>query len=496
MRKALTAACACLALAACSVGPKYKRPSAPVPPAYKEPPPGNDQWKTANPSDGALRADWWKLFNDPRLDELEAKVTVSNQNVKQAEAAFRQARYLVAYNHAGYFPIITAQPGMQASAASVNLGSGIVSGSTAATGGAKGVATIYSLPFGVSWEPNFWGRISLAVQSAVAQAQASAAQLGGMKLSMQADLASNYFAMEAVDMEEHLLQTTIEGYQRALQLTILRQEHGVASRADVVAAQAQLATARAALTDLGIARAQYEHAIAVLTGQPPAGLSLAPGKMRGTPPPIPAGLPSQLLERRPDIAASERLVMAANAQIGLARAAYFPAVALSAAAGLESSSILNWLSWPSRFWSAGPTIAQSVFDFGRRHAQSAEAGAAYDNTVAAYRQTVLTAFQEVEDNLAALRQLEIEAAQQDSAVRAAQESLRLEMDQYRSGTVSYLDVITAQTIALSDQRAAVQTLGRRFTSAVQLILALGGGWNSSSLPAPSDMYSTRGPRTK
>ncbi len=486
MRRAI-AACVLLGLAGCSVGPKYKRPSAPVAPAYKEPPPAGDRWKTANPSDGALRANWWEEFEDARLNELEGRVVVANQNVKQAEAAFRQARALVAFNRAGYFPVVTTQPSISGSKGSSNLGGGAISQTTSSSGGTSGPIAFYNLPFSVSWQPNFWGSISLTVQNAVAQAQASAAQLENIKLSMQADLASDYFAMQAVDMEERLYRDTIQAYEAALRLTTARFQQGVASMGDVAAAQAQLDSARAALSDLAISRAQFEHAIAVLTGRPPAQLSLAPGRMDGAPPPIPPGLPSQLLERRPDIASSERLVAAANAEVGLARAAYFPTVTLSAIGGLESTSILNWISWPSHFWSVGTQAAETLLDFGRRHAQEAEARAAYDQTVATYRQTVLTAFQEVEDILASLRQLEIEEAQLASASRAARESVRVVSEQYKSGTVSYLDVITAQAIALADERAQVQAAGRRFTSTVQLILALGGGWNASQLPSPSSL---------
>ena len=487
MWRRITAAWVLLGLAGCSVGPKYKRPSAPVAPAYKEPGPANDQWKTANPSDGVLRANWWERFGDPRLNELEQRVAASNQNVQQSAAAFRQARALVAFNRAAYFPVVTTQPGITGSAGSANLGGGAISRSTSSSGGSNGPISIYDFPFSVSWQPNFWGSISLAVQNAVAQAQASAAQFENIKLSMQADLASDYFAMQAVDMEEALYRDTILAYEGALRLTTARFQHGIASMGDVAAAQAQLDATRAALSDLVISRAQFEHAIAVLTGLPPAEVTLAPGKIQGPPPAIPAGLPSQLLERRPDIAGSERLVAAANAEVGLARVAYFPAVTLSAAAGFESTSILNWLSWPSHFWSAGAQAAETLLDFGRRHAQVAQARAAYDQTVATYRQTVLSAFQEVEDVLAALRQLETEEAQQASAVRAARESQRVVMDQYRSGTASYLDVITAQAITLADERALVQISGRRYTSTVQLILALGGGWNASQLPAPSSL---------
>jgi NodT family efflux transporter outer membrane factor (OMF) lipoprotein len=475
-----------LGFSACAVGPKYRRPDVQTPPAYKEQqvPAGSDQWKTANPSDGTLRGNWWELFGDPRLNRLEEQVAVSNQNVKQAEAQFRQARALVAFNRAGYKPTVTSQPALTSSYTSHNLG---------ARGFGGGQFTQYNLPFGVSWEPNFWGRVSLAVESAVAAAQTSAADLENMRLSMQADLAADYFQLEGLDMEEQLLRDTIAAYEKAVQLTIVRHNSGVASRTDVVQAQTQLDSTRAQLTDLGVSRAQFEHAIAVLAGQPPSTFSLPVGRINGVPPPIPAGVPSQLLERRPDIAAAERLVAEANSQLGLAQVAYYPSVTLGLNPGFQSSSIANWLTWPSRFWSLGPSVAQTLLDFGRRHAQTRQSAASYDATVASYRQTVLSAFQEVEDNLAALGLLDREAVQQDAAVKGARDALQLETDRYKAGTVSYLDVITSQTIALTNERAAVEILQRRMTSAVQLIRALGGGWDATNLPTPEQLSSAAAP---
>ncbi len=473
---------ACLISAACAVGPKYRRPDVQTPPAYKEQQvlPQNAQWKAANPSDGTLRGKWWETFGEPRLNQLEELVGVSNQNVKQADAQFREARSLVAYNRANYMPLVTSQPAITSSYTSHNLG---------ARGFGGGQFTQFNLPFTASWEPNFWGRISLAVESAVAAAQTSAADLENIRLSMQANLAADYFQLEGLDMEEQLLKDTIAAYQKALQLTVVRHNSGVASRTDVVQAQTQLDSTRAQLTDLGVSRAQFEHAIAVLTGQPPSTFSLPAGQIHAPPPPIPAGVPSQLLERRPDIAAAERLVAEANAQIGLTKVAYYPSVSLGLTTGFQSSSITDWLTWPSRFWSLGPSMAQTLLDFGRRHAQVQQSTAAYDATVASYRQTVLTAFQEVEDSLAALGLLSREAVEQDAAVKGADEALRLEIDRYKAGTVSYLDVITSQTIALTNERTAVQILQRRMNSAVQLILALGGGWDASSLPTEEQLRS-------
>ncbi len=473
-----------LCLAGCSVGPKYHRPSAPVPPAYKEKPPANSMWKKAHPDDGALRLDWWTEFGDARLNDLERKVPIANQNVQQAEAAFRQARALVAFNRAQYYPQIGTGPSISVAQGSGTLGSGAISSSTS-TAGSAGRIAFYNLPFTVSWQPNFWGSISLAVDNSVYLAQASAAQVQNILLSMQADLATDYFSMESINMQETLFRETIAAYETDLRLTQLRFEFGIASIGDVAAAQAQLEATRAALTDLAISREQFANAIAVLTGVPPDELKLGPGKITGAPPAIPAGLPSQLLERRPDIAEFERNVAAANAQVGLARVAYFPAVTLSATGGFESTSISKWLTWPSHFWSAGVGVSETLLDFGRRHAQVGEAKAAYDQTVATYRQTVLTAFQEVDDALAALRELEVEEAQQAAAVKAANQSARVAELQYKSGTVAYLNVITAQAIELADERALVQIQGRRYTSTVQLILALGGGWNVLRLPPPS-----------
>jgi NodT family efflux transporter outer membrane factor (OMF) lipoprotein len=327
----------------------------------------------------------------------------------------------------------------------------------------------------------------MEMENAVANAQASAADLENVRLSMQAELATDYFQAHELDMEADVLNTSIQSYERFLQLTINRYNGGVASRADVAQAQTQLDTTRAEATDLGVARSQFEHAIAVLIGAPPANFTLPGAKLPTGPPPIPAGVPSQLLERRPDIAAAERRMAAANAEIGLARVAYYPNVSISASAGLSSTSIADWFTWPSRFFSIGPSASYTILDFGRRRSTVAEFRAAYDATVAAYRQTVLGSFQEVEDNLAALRILSTEAAQQSAATRGAEESLRLELDMYRGGTVSYLNVIQTQNIALSNERAEVQLLGRRMSSAVQLILALGGGWNASTLPSAGDL---------
>jgi NodT family efflux transporter outer membrane factor (OMF) lipoprotein len=480
-----------LLLVGCSpVGPKYKRPTVQTPAIYKELPTGaNDEWKTAQPSDSELRGNWWELFNDPKLNQLEPLVSLSNETVRQTEARFRQARAFVAFNRANYYPTVTI-----GTSGSVTYTSRSTPGFT--TGGSTNVRNAnanpfleYSFPHGISWEPNLWGRVTLAVQSAVSNAQSVAADLENVRLSLQAELAADYFLMHGIDMQASLLARTIAAYERALQLTINRYNGGVSSKADVLQAQTQLETTRAAMTDLGVQRAAYEHAIAVLSGQPPASLSLPAQDIVGGPPPVPAGLPSQLLERRPDIASAERQVASANAQIGLARVAYFPSLTLNASAGFQSGFSSAFIAAPTRAWSLGPSISHTLLDFGRRRAELHQTEAAYDELVSSYRQTTLTAFQEVEDNLAALRVLAQEATEQEVAVQSAEQSLTLEIDRYKAGTVSYLDVITSQTIALNNERSAVVLLQRRMNAAVQLIRALGGGWNASRLPSESVLQS-------
>ncbi len=479
---------AALVSVACSVGPKYRRPPVAAPPAFKEQPPKvSDQWKAAHPNDGELRGNWWEMFGDERLNELESMVAVSNQNVKQAEAQFAQARALVKLNHAGYYPVIGTTPAISA-VKSPSRG-GVISSSGGIASNSSGTSSIFTLPLQASWEPDLWGRVRLSVENAVTSAQATAAQLENIRLSMQAELAADYFLLRATDMEIALYSNTISAYDRALQLTINRFNGGVASKADVLQAQTQLAGARAQSTDLLVSRAQYEHAIAVMTGQAPAALAIDPGPIQGGPPPVPTALPSQLLERRPDIASAERQVAAANAEIGLAQTAYYPTLTLSATGGLSAGNVVDWFSWPSRLWSVGPSLSQTLFDFGRRRAQVQESEAFYDSQVAAYRQTVLGAFQEVEDNLAALRILEAEAAQQQVTVTTAEQALQLEIERYKAGTVSYLDVITTQTIALTNERAAVEILRNRMTATVQLVRAMGGGWNASTLPSANDLRS-------
>lgn len=471
------AALGALLCSACRVGPQYQRPTTPIPVALKELK-DNDQWKMATPSDTLLKGNWWEIFGDPQLNRLEELVNIDNQNIKEAEARFRQARALVAANHANYYPVIGASPSINQNDAGTNGGRG------------GGTSQSFSLPLAATWEPDLWGRVRLSVENAVANAQVSAADLENLRLSAQALLATDYFSLSAEDMQQAILRDTIEAYERNLQLTINRYNGGVASKSDVTLAQTQLADARARNTETRIARAQLEHAIAVLTGQPPASLDIGDSKIAGPPPPIPVAVPSQLLERRPDIAANERLVAAANANVGIAETAYYPTLTLSASAGLISTNLANLFTYASRSWSAGPGVSQTLFDFGRRGAQLEGTRAAYDATVAAYRQTVLNAFQEVEDDLSDLRYLAEEAVQQQEALVAAQQALALEIDRYRGGVVSYLDVITTQTIALNTQQNAITILQRRMAAAVDLVKALGGGWDASTLPSADALRST------
>jgi NodT family efflux transporter outer membrane factor (OMF) lipoprotein len=477
-------------LAGCVVGPNYVRPPVLPPAAYKE----MAGWKLAQPRDDTIRGAWWEIFGERDLSALEAQVSLSNQNLAQAEATYRQARALVREARSAYFPTATIGAGYTRASASstVQTSSGkasAVSGSSAASV-AQGTAVnsqsrssdFFQLPLDVSWMPDLWGRIRRSVESSQSSAQASAGDLENARLSFQAEVAQDYFQLRTLDAQRQLLDATAAAYTNYLELTRNRYTGGVASRADVAQAETQLKTTQAQAIDVGVLRAQTEHAIALLVGQAPSTFSLSPAPLAGSPPAIPIGVPSELLERRPDIAAAERRVAAANAQIGVAIAAFYPSVTLSLSTGFQSSGLATWLTAPSRFWAVGPSISQTVLDGGLRRAQTDAARAAYDGSVAAYRQTVLVAFQGVEDNLAALRILEEEARVQDEAVTAAQESLRLITTQYVAGIVSYLNVITAQTAALSNEVTAIQIRGRRMAAAVLLVQALGGGWNAAELP--------------
>ena len=455
----------------CTVGPKYHRPPVETPPAYKEI--GN--WKTAQPSDQKLSAKWWEIFQDPQLNALEEQIDVSNQNLKAAFAQYQQARAVLRYYRADYYPTVTANPSAGRARYSNNRPprSATFNGVT---------FNDFVLPLELNYEADIWGRVRKTVESYRSQAQASAADLAAVNLSMHANLAFDYFAARSLDAEEKLLQDTVVQYEKALQLNEDRYEGGLASDVEVEQARTQLETTRAQAIDVGVARAQFEHAVAVLLGKPPAEFALPPLPLTAPPPSIPAGVPSELLERRPDIAAAERQMASANAQIGVAKAAYYPLVNLTATGGLESGSITTLLQGPSALWSVGASALVTVFDVGRRRAVTDQAIQGYDYAVASYRQTVLAGFQQVEDNLAALRILEQEATVQNVAVQASLNSLELSNIRYAGGVTSYLEVTVAQSMALADEVTAVNLLGRRMANTVLLIQALGGGWDRSELP--------------
>lgn len=463
---------ACVLIAGCTVGPAYVRPSAPVPSpdAYKEA--GN--WQPAQPTDAAPRGKWWEIFQDGKLNELEDSVDVSNQNLKAAEAQYTEARASVRFYRSGHFPVVTAQASATRQRQSQNKA--LYSTGEAVT------YNDYSLPVDVSYEPDIWGQVRRQVESARAQMEASAADLAAVNLSLHAELAMDYFQLRGLDTEAELLNNTVDAFQKSLQLTEDRFKGGLASAVDVAQAQTQLETTRAEAIDVGVQRAAYEHALAVLTGQPPSGFGLASSPLGVPPPLIPPGLPSPLLQRRPDIARAERQMDSANAQIGVARSAYYPTVTLSGGGGFETGAIGALLSGPSALWAIGASAFGTIFEGGRRHAVTAEAQAAYQQTVANYRQTVLAAFQDVEDNLAAQRILQQEAVTEDNAVKAAQHSLDLSLNRYKGGVTSYLEVTTAQSLALSDERTAADILTRRMVAGVLLVKALGGGWTTADLP--------------
>jgi NodT family efflux transporter outer membrane factor (OMF) lipoprotein len=464
----------CCLVTGCTVGPNYVRPTAPVPTpdAYKE----TGNWQPAQPGDTTPRGNWWAIFQDAKLNELEDQINVSNQNLKVAEAQYVQARAAVRYYRAGYFPVVSGQA--SASREQQSQTKALYS---------QGEAVTYNdyllLPVDVSYEPDVWGQVHRQVESARAQAQASAADLATVNLSLHAELAMDYLQLRGLDTEEQLLKNTVDAFQKTLQLTQDRYRGGLASAVDVAQAQAQLETTRAQAIDVEVQRAAYEHAVAVLAGKPPSSFNLVFSPLGVPPPMIPPSLPSQLLERRPDIAAAERRMDSANAQIGVAKSAYYPTISLSAGGGFESAALGTLIQGPGALWAIGASAFETIFEGGRRHAMTAEAQSAYEETIANYRQTVLAAFQDVEDNLAAQRILQQEATTEEGAVAAARHSLDLSLSRYKGGVTSYLEVTTAQSLALSDERTAADILTRRMVSAVLLIKALGGGWSTASLPA-------------
>jgi NodT family efflux transporter outer membrane factor (OMF) lipoprotein len=460
-------------VAGCAVGPDYKRPEVEVPAQYKE-------WKVAQPQDGESRGPWWEMFGDPALNALVEQVQVSNQTVLAAEAQYRRAQAIVAASRAGFFPAVNAD----ASATRGRSPVGVIGGTTAGR-----IITNRSASLDASWELDLWGRIRRTAEASETSAQASAADLASARLSSQATLASSYLLLRTVDAQKRILDESVAAFQKSYELTKNRYDAGVAARVDVVQAETQLKSTMADAIDLGVQRAQLEHAIAILVGKAPSAFSIEPTPvdMARSPlaikmPPIPAEVPSALLERRPDIASAERLVASANAQIGVAKAAYFPSLTLSGSYGSRAGDAATWFTAPSTFWSYGPALAMSVFDAGLRRAQTDQAIAAYDATVAQYRQTVLSGFQEVEDNLAALRILEEEAKVQQEAVLAARESVALTTNQYKAGIVSFINVVAVQTAWLNNERAAMVVLGRRLVASVTLLKALGGDWSAAELP--------------
>jgi NodT family efflux transporter outer membrane factor (OMF) lipoprotein len=472
---------AMLLLSGCMVGPKYVRPAAPLAPTFKETTDWKegDGWKIAKPEDALVRDKWWELYGDAKLNELEEQVEPSNQTLKIAEANFRQARTAIRFNRAAEAPTIGTSPSISAIRQSANQPYFPASLANSGTGE-------FTLPFDLSYEIDLWGKIRRSVTAAREEAQASAADLETARLSLHTELAVDYFEVRSADAQEQLLNDTVAAYSKALELTKNRFLGGAAPKSDVAQAQTQLDAARVLATDIKVQRAQYEHALAILIGKPPAAFSLPPIPINIQPPELPSVpvvLPAQFLERRPDIAAAERRMAAANEQIGIARAAYFPTLNLAALAGLQGSSLLSWFNWPSRFWAVGASMSETLFDGGRRRATTESARAGYDASVANYRQTVLTSFQQVEDNLVVLRELSTESAQQRDATTAAEEALRLFENRYAGGVDTYLQVVTSQTTALANERNDIDLMRRRLEANVLLIKAVGGGWDVSILPS-------------
>jgi len=484
MRAVSAALCSALLLQGCVVGPHYNRPSVDTPGTFKEVTPDDlkkmDGWKVAQPQDSALHGKWWEIFGDPQLNALEEQVNISNQNVASAFASFMAARAIVREARAQYFPTLTGG----ASATRQRTASSVVNGQTTGT-----TFNTFDLPFDASWTPDLFGRVRNTVRANVASAQASAADLENTRLTAQAELAVDYFQLRGQDALKELLDATVKAYAESLNLTKALYETGIDSDESVAQAETQLEATQAQDTNLGILRAQYEHAIALLVGKPASSFSIAVEPLKTPPPAIPFGVPSQLLERRPDVAANERLMAQANAQIGVAVAAYYPTVTLSATAGFNSPDISKWLNWSSRFWSVGTAVSETIYDGGLRRATVEQYRAQYDETVANYRNTVLTAFQQVEDNLAALRILSQEIEQQDVAITSAQRSLTLATERYRLGIDPYLNVITAQTALFSNQQTAVTLRTTQIVDSVQLVEALGGGWDASTLPTSQQIIS-------
>jgi NodT family efflux transporter outer membrane factor (OMF) lipoprotein len=464
-----------VALGACAVGPNYVRPTVPTPADFKE----SKGWKSAEPKDRLPRGKWWEIYGDKDLDALMEQVNVSNQNIKQADAQYRAARALVQAARAAYFPTVSAAASVtRAPGGSVVVTGAGSSGSSTIPGTTGKISDTYTASLDASWEIDIWGKLRRAAENATENMKASAADLDAARLSAQAELALDYFQLRITDEEKRLYDANVVGLEKSLSITQNQYKVGVAAQSDVAQAQTQLKSTQAAGIDLGIQRAQLEHAIAVLIGRAASDYSLPPTPLVVKIPDIPLDQPSDLLERRPDIAASERLVAAANANIGVAKAAYYPSLSLSGALGYENTSLNHLFSLANRFWSVGPSLAETLFDGGARRALTNQAIANYDASVAVYRETVLTAFQDTEDNLASLRVLASEVTVQDEATKAADESEKITLNQYKSGVASYLNVVVAQTMALTNERASLSVRGRQLASSVALIKSLGGSWNS------------------
>jgi NodT family efflux transporter outer membrane factor (OMF) lipoprotein len=477
---ALHAAALCAMLAGCNVGPKYVPPAVTAPPAFKESPTQfkeTEGWTVAQPQDAVLRGKWWEIYNDPELNALEEQLNIDNQNIREAFQNFMEARALVREARAQYFPTVSVGSSYTRSQTSSTLGSG--------AGGAQ--SQVFSLPGEVSWEPDLWGKIRNTVRASQYAAQLSAADLENERLSEQASLAEYFFEIRGQDALQQILNDTVDADKKALDSEQARYDTGVDDQISLVESQTTLASAQSLAINIGIARAQYEHAIAMLVGKPASTFSIPVRPFTTAPPPIPVGLPSQLLERRPDVAAAERSMAAANAQIGVAYAAYYPTLTLSASGGVESSAIKNLMDAASRFWSAGPSISETVYDGGLRRATVNQYIATYNADLAAYRQSVLIAFQQVEDALAAVRILSQQIKRQQEAVDSARTFLKLEQGRYDSGIDPYIDVMTAQTTLLADQQTLTNLQVQQMTASVELIQALGGGWDRSQLPTPAQI---------
>jgi NodT family efflux transporter outer membrane factor (OMF) lipoprotein len=469
---------AALLLSGCMVGPDYQRPDAPVPVVYKE----LAGWKQATPLDAINRGAWWTIYNDPELDQLEQQVVISNQNVKAFEAQYRAATALVRETQAQLFPTIVGTSSVTRTRSGGGGGGASSSGAVVGGGGSGFTNTQYSVEGTASWSPDIWGKIRRQIESNVAAAQVSAADLANATLSAQGTLATTYMNLRYQDALEKLLTDTVAQYQRALDITQNQYRAGTTSSADVVTAQAQLQTTQAQLAGVGVLRGQYEHAIAILTGHPPAELTIPVGTLATSVPVVPTGIPSALLERRPDIAAAERQMQAENALIGVAISAYYPDITLTALLGFVGNPLGQLFNASNRVWSLGASASDTIFDAGARTAAVDIARANYDQFVATYRQTVLTAFQQVEDELVALRVLDLQAAAEDAAVASARRAVEVTFNQYLAGTVAYTSVITEQTLLLGDQQTALSIQQSRMIASVALIQALGGGWQTTDLP--------------